>query len=256
MTRQWEEIMGQYVNGLCFSKEQGLYTRLISDGEQADDIIYRPHGFKGFVSDTINIPEEKLSIRIESNFGFGSWAYLYAIIERDGHRLLDFDLSKMYIHNKCSIATFDVPLYNWNALFNKIITAYKDSISDSYKTSSIEYVDEISAILDKDEIYIKPKYEDTKLVKWHGDKEIMIFASSKIKGLLSGVELAHVSDAFLLKHIYSLCVKYIEKLRPFTMDLSDSALSHLSETLLLVHQFMHDTKADAEYIKLLIGKKE
>ena len=160
MTKHWEEIKSQYVNALCFSKENGLYTRVISESEQSDDIIYRPHGYYGYVSDEIDIPETNLHIQIDSNFGYGNMAYLSATLTYKGKVVLGFDTNKLYVLRHSSVSDLSVSLYDWNSLFEAIISAYKQALTGRYQTSSIEYIEEIGDVLDKKEIMVRKTFEN------------------------------------------------------------------------------------------------
>lgn len=254
-TAKWAEIKQQHLECLCYSKKDGFYTKRLYEKDNPEDLLYRPHGYKGFVSDTINVPEEKMNIKIESNFGYGSKSYLRAVIERDNRRMLDFDLSKVYILNNCSVATFDVPLYEWDTLFKKIISCYKESLSIGFTTLSIAYLDEISAILDKEEIFINGIFENNKKgTKWDGDFLISLYVGNKIRDLLRGFEIAKVSDPILLKYMLNLCRKYVHKVRDIPLNYDDPRTSQISETLMLIHKYMCDNKTGTEYLNLLLNK--
>ena len=126
-TLYWKENKNQYTRCLCYSDKCGLYTDTIPEGENPDELLYRPQGYAGYVINKIEIPGRNIEITILSNFGYGSASYLRASINFGNRRILDFDLSKIYVLNNCSITTIDVPTYNWNLLFEKIID---DFISD------------------------------------------------------------------------------------------------------------------------------
>ncbi len=255
MTNRWEEIKSQYVNGLCFSKEKGLYTRIIAEGEQADDIIYRPHGYYGFVSDEIDIPECDLHIQINSNFGYRSKAYLSAMLICKGKVVLSFDTDKLYVLNHSSVSALSVPLYDWDSLFESIIVAYKQALSGLYQTSSIAYIEEIGDMLDKKEIMVRKTFEKEEPTKWEGDFLITLHAGRKLKNLLDGFDLAVQPDEIIIKYLKALCHKYLTKVFSQTFDTNDKRISLLSESLLAIHKFMCQNKAGNEYLEYLFGKK-
>ena len=77
---------------------------------------------KVFEEREVQIPKDNLSIKIKTNFGYGSMTYMKAIVERDGKRLFDFDKSKFFVLNNSSVMTLDVEHYDWEELFEKIIS--------------------------------------------------------------------------------------------------------------------------------------
>ena len=158
-TQHWEEIKTQYTMCLCYSEEKGLYTKSFSENDISDELLYRPHGYAGFVNDIIPIPNKDITIEVQSNFGYHSASYLRATIKKDSRYIMDFDLSKLYVMRNMGVRTLDVPLYDWNKLFDKIIHAYKESLTEGYTTASIAYIEELSNMLDKDAISIKEYYD-------------------------------------------------------------------------------------------------
>lgn len=252
MTQHWEEIKSQYVNGLCFSKEKGLYTRIIFDGEQTDDIIYRPHGYSGFVSDVIDIPQSDFHIQIESNFGYGNKAYLKATLTYQGKVVLGFDTDKLYVLMHSSVSFLSVLVYDWDFLFDSIISAYKNALSGHYPTSSIAYIEEISDMLDKKEIWIRKTFEKEESTKWEGEFMVTLHAGGKLKDLLEGFDKAAQMDNVISKHLLNLCRKFVLKLTSLSLDLGDNRTSQISECLIPVHQFMCKNKAGSEYLGMIL----
>lgn len=118
-TADWEEAKFKHSHCLCYSEAKGLYVERISLASK-DEVLFFPHGHKGFWKKQVSLAKENLTIQVETNFGYGSRTYMRAIIERDGQRLLDFDKSKMYILNNCSVMTLDVKPYEWEELFRDI----------------------------------------------------------------------------------------------------------------------------------------
>lgn len=255
MTKRWEEIKNQFVKGLCFSKENGLYTRIISDGEQADDIIYRPHGYYGYVSDGINIPRSDLYIQIDSNFGYGSMAYFSAKLTYKGKVVLDFDTDKLYVLRHSGVSDLSVSLYDWNSLFELIISSYKQALSGHYQTSSIAYIEGISDMLDKNEIMVRNTFEKEDPTKWEGDFLITLHAGRKLKDLLEGFDQAAQIDNIIVQSLLNLCRKYVSKVASLSLDLDDTRTSQMSECLIPVHQFMCKNNAGAEYLGIILSEK-
>jgi len=255
-TQQWEQIKHRYTKCLCYSKERGLYTTSVREIENSQDFLYRPQGYVGYVDDKILIPGTNVEIVIMTNFGYMGASYHKASISIDNRRLLDFDLSKIYVLNRCSVITFDVPLYDWDGLFDKIIDAYKLSLTNDYTNSCIAYIDEISNILDKDEIFIRGNIDNQKTVRWEGNYILTLFAGQKIQDLLKGFEVAKVSDSVLIKHTMNLCRMYISAFKSLALDYEDSRVSQLSEALQAIHSYMCKNGASTEYLKLILDKVE
>ena len=254
-TQRWEEIKSQYTNCLCFSNEKGLYTKRISENESLAELLYRPQGYVGFVSDKLSIPGQNVEITIQSNFGYGNASYLRATVAVGNRYVLDFDISKLYILNKCSVITLDVSLYDWDGLFKKIIDAYNLISIDNLTTSSIAYVEELSDMLDKDKILVKGYIDNEDNTCWEGQFLITSHVGRKIHDLLKGFEVAKVSDSILLKHTINLCRKYISVFRSLALDYEDSRVEYLSQALLSIHKFMYENNAGIEYLSLLLDKE-
>lgn len=95
-TAVWEGKKFEHNHCLCYSEAKGLYVTRIPLASK-EDVLFLPHGHKGFWKKQVSLTKENLTIQVETNFGYGSKTYMRAIVERDGQRLLDFDQSKMYI---------------------------------------------------------------------------------------------------------------------------------------------------------------
>ena len=162
---------------------------------------------------------------------------------------------KLYILNNCSVKTFDVPLYDWDRLFSKLVEAYKEPSVEAHTTSSIAYLEELGAMLDKNEVVIKGNLEEKKSTQWKGDFLIEIFVGKKIRDLLRGFEVAGTPDQMVVKHSLSLCTKYIRKVKLLDLDFSDSRVLHISETMMLIHKFMCANKGGIEYLSMILDKE-
>ena len=254
-TLYWKENKNQYTRCLCYSDKCGLYTDTIPEGENPDELLYRPQGYAGYVINKIEIPGRNIEITILSNFGYGSASYLRAAVNFGNRRILDFELSKLYVLRNCSVSTLDVPSYSWDLLFEKIINAYNTASLDNLTTSAIAYIDELNDMLDKNEISIKGYLDSDKPSKWDGTFLISLFAGRKIQDLVGGLEAAEVSDSIVLKYTMNLCRKYLAKVKTLTLDYNDSRTSQLSESLLSVHKFMCANKGGIEYLSMMLGKE-
>ena len=254
-TLYWKENKNQYTRCLCYSDKCGLYTDTIPEGENPDELLYRPQGYAGYVINKIEIPGRNIEITILSNFGYGSASYLRAAVNFGNRRILDFELSKLYVLRNCSVSTLDVPSYSWDLLFEKIINAYNTASLDNLTTSAIAYIDELNDMLDKNEISIKGYLDSDKPSKWDGTFLISLFAGRKIQDLVGGLEAAEVSDSIVLKYTMNLCRKYVAKVKTLTLDYNDSRTSQLSESLLSVHKFMCANKGGIEYLSMILDKE-
>lgn len=248
-TLYWEKIKDREKECLCYSESKGLYKQTLARIEDPNDLIYCPQGYYGKESDTIDIPEKNIRITITSNFGYRTTSYLKASFEHNGYRILDFDKDILYAFRKCSIKTICVPQYRWEALFDKIISAYNEALSGHYDTSSIAYIEEIEDMLDKKEICIREDLDKEKNIKWNGDFSVLLFAGNKIRDMLEAFELAKPIDSTISKHLIDLCRKYIKKLKSLEYVIDDSRLTQLSEALLAVHKFMNQNGAADEYFR-------
>lgn len=255
-TRYWEEVKNQYTQSLCYSKDRGLYMDRIPEGQNPKELLYRPQGYVGYVVDKISVPEQNVEITILSNFGYGNASYLRAAINVGNRRILDFDFSKLYVLNRCSITTLDVPTYEWNQLFEKIISGYKMATVNVITSSAVTYIEDLSDMLDKDKILIKGNIEKEKPVIWDGGFLVSLYVGRKIQDLLKGIELGKVKDPVVLKSLLSLCRKYIAKLKILKLDYEDMRTSQLSESLMVIHKFMCDNEAGIEYISMLLDKEK
>ena len=254
-TRYWKENKDQYTKCLCYSDKYSLYTDTIPEGTNPEELLYRPQGYTGYAISKIRIPNRNIEISILTNFGYGSASYHRAAVQFGNRRILDFDLSKLHVLNNCSVSTLDVPIYRWDILFEKIINACNNAPFDTLTTSAIAYIDELSDMLDKDEISIKGEIDKEKLTKWDGAFLVTLFAGKKIQDLVKGLETAEVSDPTVLKYTMNLCRKYITKVKTQTLDYEDSRTSQLSEYLLAVHKFMCANEGEIEYLSLILDKE-
>jgi len=254
-TRYWKENKDQYTKCLCYSDKYGFYTDAVPEGSNPKELLYRPQGYAGYVINKIEIPGQNVEISILSNFGYGSASYLRATVNFGNRRILDFDLPKLHILNNCSVSTLDVPTYSWDLLFEKIINACNTNPFDHLATSAITYIDELSDMLDRDEVSVKGYIDKEKSTKWDGAFLVSLFAGKKIQDLVKGLEVAEVTNPTVLKYTMNLCRKYITKVKTQTLDYEDSRTYQLSEYLLSVHQFMCANEGGIEYLSMILDKE-
>ena len=79
-TAIWEEIKSEHTICLCYSESKGLYVSSIYFAPK-EEILFLPHGDKGFWEREVQVPKDNLSIKIKTNFGYGSMTYMKAIVE-------------------------------------------------------------------------------------------------------------------------------------------------------------------------------
>ena len=247
---EWEE--SEFNSCLCYSDAKGLYMSTIIFAPK-EDVLFHPHGHKGFWNKQVQIQQENLTIRVETNFGYGSRTYMRAIVERDGQRLLDFDLSKIYILNNYSILTLDVEPYDWESLFNKIISVSNGSAYSQYSSCATSYVEGICNLLDKKEIQIKGTF-NRKTINWNGEYLVILFAASKIRDLIKGYNLANITDKHFSGECCQLFNKFLQKVQEIDIDLSDNRAIQLEETLFLIHEFMAKNEKGLDFFEHFISK--
>ena len=253
-TSRWEELRSMYTKCLCYSEGKGLYIHDLLKGENPD-IIYRPHGYIGSNKDRIILSNGDLIISIMSKFGYGYMKYLRASIQLNNQTLLDFDPSKLYILNECSVSTFDAEGYDWDSLFEKMVSGYKLHSKDIDTSKASDYIEEINSMLDKDKIFIKGNFTRTQRTRWDGELLVVLHAGKKIRDLIESLGLTNFTDNKLIEQINNLCKKYIGKVKSLSLNYEDSRTTQISETLLAVHKFMCGNEAGLDFMKLLFATK-
>lgn len=254
-TVAWEDGKSEHTTCLCYSEAKGLYVSMSLLAPE-EDILFYPHGYKVFWEKAVQLPKERLSIKIMTNFGYSSMTYMKAIVEQDGKRLLDFDNSKVIVLNNCSIMTLDVEQYAWERLFEKII-----SISDSFNpnqctSSALSYVEEINNLFDESNVLIKGTLNEERLIKWDGEFLVTLFAAKKIKDLIKGISAASITDEYFVGKCNLLVNKFLQKLQVIEIDLSDKRTVQLAGTLFDIHEFMHTNKENIDFLRFFISKHE
>lgn len=253
-TAIWEDIKSEHTNCLCYSESKGLYISKIYFASE-EEILFFPHGYKGFWEKEVQIPKDNLSIKIKTNFGYGNMSYMKAIIERDGERLLDFDKSKFFVLNNCSVMTLDVEHYAWEELFEKIISISKEFDSTLCSTSSISYIEEIDNILYKKEILVKDSFIKEKNVKWNGEYLVTLFAAKKIKDLIKGCQLANITDEYFIDKTNKLCHRWLQRIQNINIDLQDNRTVLLSDCLFAIHEFMIQNDKGLDFLGYFVNNE-
>lgn len=253
-TQYWEEHKPASPLCLCYSQDKGLYTKSLSENEDSDELLYRPQGYVGFVNDTMTIPNLGIEIEILSNFDCHGAPYLKAVIKKDNNIFLDYDTSNLYILNKCSIKAFNVPLYDWDRLFEKIINACKEPFKETHTAAATAYITEIINMLDKYEIFIYGNIEQGNSTRWIGKFLVALYAGSKIRDLLKGYKEVNMDESVIIARTLDLCRKYIHNIKSLELNYNDSRVSQIADTLILINEFMCTHEAGIEYL-YLIGNK-
>ena len=231
ITKYWEENHWIHDCNLCYSVSKGLYSSK-NTIPPSTEIIYQAHGYMGYYHDIVEV--NGLRIRFDSNFEYGNSSYIHATVENNGQRYLDFDTSKLFVLNNCSVATFDVNPYEWSSLFDKIIFASNTFNPELCSTQSIAYIEKMGEILSSDSVNIRGSFAEEKEVVWDEDFVITLLISDKTKDLIDGLKLAHVTDKITIDHTLKLCKELLEKLHAIDADIADSRTKRLSDTLFLI----------------------
>ena len=252
-TKIWEDIKSEHTTCLCYSESKGLYISEINFAPE-EDVLFLPHGIKGWHEEAPQKQMENLSIKIKTNFGYCSCAYMRAFVERDGKMLLDFDMSKLFVLKNCSVSSLDVEHYAWEELFEKIIDISKKFDSAKCTTSAISYVEGIDNMLNGNEILIKSSLVDEKPVKWSGEYLVTLFTAKKINDLITGCQLANITDEYFIDKINECCHKWLQKIQEINIDLHDKNSSELSDCLFVIHKFMAQNRKGLEFLEYFISK--
>lgn len=252
ITKYWEENHWLHDCCLCYSDSKGLYSSN-NTIPLSTEIFYQAHGYMGYYHDIIEI--NGLRIRFDSNFGYGNSSYLRATVEKKGQRLLDFDTSKLFVLNHCSVATFDVNPYEWSSLFDKIIVASNNFNPELCSTKSITYIEKMRDILISDSVRIKGSFAKEKEVVWDGDIIVTLLVSDKTKDLLDGLKSAHVSDRITIEYTLKLCRDLLAKFHLINPDITDIRTKRLSDTLFLIHQFMYENDRGLDFFDSFVGDR-
>ena len=250
ISKIWEE-KAKYQNRfcLCYNEENGLFTNIFGNGTSKDELLYSPHGIIGWVDDAIKIPDTQLSIRIKSNFGYGRSSYLRATLYNKELEVLDFNNEKLYILNGCSVRYVSAPDYEWNELFKQIIQKYRQAFSyEEYSNAFLSYVDELKAMLNKEDLEIRTRIGEDGISKRKGDILLLSYLGRKIADLITGLKFSIPIKDKIVKHLIPLCCQYTSKVSSASLDFHDPRVSKISEYLLSVHSFMMEHGEGAEYL--------
>lgn len=240
---------------LCYSETMGLYVSDVLHAPK-DEVLFIAHGDKGFWKKQVELEDMNMTIRLETNFGYGNRTYMRAIIERAGKKLLDFDQSKMYILNNCSIMTVDVEPHDWEKLFKKIISISKEFNPNKCPLSAISYIEELNSLLNKKEILIKGSYISDFPTKWRGEYIVLLFLAQKIRDLIKGYNAAKVTDEVFANKCLQLYNNFLQKIKVIDIDLSDKRTSQFAEALFMIHEIMIKNELGCNFLSHFISKSK
>lgn len=240
---------------LCYSETRGLYVSGIFQAPK-DEVLFLPHGNKGFWKKQVVLDKIDMMIRLETNFGYGNRTYMRAIIERAGKRLLDFDQSKMYVLNNCSIMTVDVEPHDWEKLFQKIISILNEFNPNKCPSSAISYIEELNGLLNKKEILIKGSFINDCPTKWRGEYIVLLFVAQKIRDLIKGYNAAKVIDGVFANKCLQLYNNFLQKIKVIDIDLFDKRTSQFAEALFMIHEVMIKNELGCNFLSHFISKSK
>lgn len=240
---------------LCYTKENGLFTKYLGENEGQDMVLIRSHNEKWKKTLKATIPETNSTIEIRSKIGPHFYSFFYATLRVGDRIMLDFDKTKLQVLNGSGVERITAPFGDWNRLFNKIIRLYKESLCGFCTTSSIGYVDEIQSIIEKKQISIFGEFDDKHTTLWNGEYEVMMYVADKIENLLNQLQPAHIVDETFHQHCFSLCHNYLDKFADLGIDLDDTRLYHFSNALLAIHNYMFWQKKGDVFLKYYLNKQ-
>lgn len=240
---------------LCYTEEKGLFVERLSEGEGEDIVLLRSHNEEWKRTNKASIPGTDTIIQIHTKIGSCYNSFFYATIRNGENIVLDFDESKLQILNGGGVERITAHVGDWIGLFQKIIERYNESLSGQCPLSSIEYIEGIENILDKDRISIHGQFNDERTRLWQGKYIVLVYAASKITNLLSQLPQAHITDEAFHHKCLSLCHNFLDKLAELDIDLGDSRLFHLSNALWAIHSYMYDQQKGEEFLKYYLNKQ-
>jgi len=239
---------------LCYTKEKGLFTQLLSENEK-DSVLFRSHNEQWKKTMRASIPDTDIKIEINTKKGSKFNTYFYATIKKGDICILDFDKTKLQVLNKGGVERLIAPFGDWDRLFEKIIQVYRESLADVCPASSIGYIEGMQSILDQDDVSIYGEPDDEKPIIWTGKYLVLLYAGGKLKNLLIQLKSASILDETFHNHCYALCRNYLETLSKLDIDINDSRVENLSEIIFAIHDYMHQQKKGKEFLEFYLNKK-
>ena len=242
---------------LCYTEEKGLFTRRLAEGESEgeDVVLIRSHNEEWKRTIKALIPGTDTIIQVCTKIGTCYNSFFYATIRNGESIVLDFDESKLQILNGGGVERITAHIGDWNGLFQKIIQQYNESLSGQCPLSSIEYIDGIGSILEKESISIHGQFNDERTRLWQGKYIVLVYAASKITNLLSQLPHTQITDETFHHKCLSLCQHFLVKLAELDIDINDSRLFHLSNALWAVHKYMYDRQKGEEFLKYYLNQQ-
>ena len=90
---------------------------------------------------------------------------------------------------------------------------------------------------------------ETEFTKWDEDFLVILHCGDKIVDFLEGIEFSCLNDVTVINHSLLLCEKWLNRIRNFQFDISDSRTSRIAKTLLSIHVFMDKYNKGLEFLK-------
>lgn len=240
---------------LCYTPEQGLFTKCLAEGEGIDIVLFRSHNEVWKRTLKATIPGTDIAIQIYSKIGPHYNSFFYATINTSEKVALDFDETKLHVLNGSGVEKITAPIGDWSGLFSKVIQIYHEFLSDQCPSSSLEYIEGIHRLIEKESISIHGQFNDERVRLWQGKYIILVYAAGKITNLLSRLPLSHITDELFHQNCFSLCQHFLKKLAELDIDLSDTRLFHLSNALWAIHNYMYDQQKGDEFLKYYLNKQ-
>lgn len=236
-------------NCLCYSKDKGLYTKYLLPDENPEELLFRPNNNKGERHEPVKIPQENITIIINSYFDYGQKSYLNAIIKRNDLIILDFDTKKLQVLCKKSGVKYHCVMQrDWESLYNKLILAYQTSKSQAVPLSSIEYIDSIFQMMDMDELYVKNFMHSNKLIKQKDKMRIAFYAGRKLKDFIDCFDLAQITDKTVIKHTINTCNQFLENISDQIIIWDKNSVIFMSEIIFSIHKFMQRNNCGVDFL--------
>lgn len=236
-------------NCLCYSEDKGLYIKYVPEYENPLELLFRPHNNNGKWKSEQMIPNVNVSIEIHSKFGNNNTSYFYAKIKKDGANILDFDTTKILVLNNSSVLYHCAHQYDWDSLFNKIITAYNESKSSVSYESAINYIEKIESLLNSNQVDIRGHFDKEKTYRWDEPFVLLLLAGGKIEDLINGINLSKIDDKTIIQSTLKICRQFLSKVNSQDFDYSDKRVRQLARALLSIHSFMNSYDCGVEFLK-------
>lgn len=191
---------------LYYSKENDcLYTAPFI----SNDVLFTSHEEKGFKHNKPKFVGAAMNfgINIQTNFGYGNASYLRAFMQYN-------DMPLISCYNWCDSINCALPHFevepnpqNWECLFARIISAYKERDSWNYNCI-VKIIKQLNnMLLQPNKVYIRNHCWSTKLCLWKGNTAFL-HITKKVSELIQELESLKMDEYIHIKEgINSICRK-------------------------------------------------